>query len=203
MVRMRAFLACLLWFGICVGGCGSAQSSRTPVFPVCWGRPAPAERGLWVVPRSDVCFLQDESRRSRSSSEKAISLWLVNMTGHRLLVRHDPGNPLRYVDRDHHVVTQSGRRFAVACGVTMWSRLPETYVLLEPLEAGADCRLSPLAIEYHHRSIIPVQYYAGTPTRNARYSDFSMEWSLVYYTVGASEPAQVKVKRSMRIVWED
>jgi len=182
-------------------GCTSPSSRPSPLYPVLWHEKG---EGILVRSENEWSFPQEVVRVKRGSIA-AIPLHLVilNGTGRDLFVERLEENPGLTVKWRTNTVTSSEsfehNGFGSGWGLGGYGG---TYDLLEARDwcSGKSFPINGIIMLDVRAKISLMDAYEA---EDVKYTEVEIEFPFVYYALGATEPATIFIKRSMRVEYED
>lgn len=185
----------LLWAATCSLGCTSEKVRLSPEYPVFWNAEKVADCGLYFCSADSLSFASSVVEVKRSVPALNVRLFLWNRTGKDILVSRNAEELMRW-----KIVTLCGGKQSelerpiyppTSCCPAPWDLLLSTagekgpYVLNRPILISIDVRI-PLMLR-----------------GEAEYSDIEIMIPLEYYVLGCDVPAQMVVRRTMRVKYVD
>ena len=183
-----------------LAGCSPGVSRQTPVYGVFWKGEQASGAHIEIAPADDISFARSTVRVKRGSlRELHVAVNVVNLTGRDLFVcrlGETPFKNLRWTKRSvssADVSEVSGREGPVLGGcarvfdmLCAWDHADEPTLDDKPRFLTITARIPLSDVEM-----------------DTEYTDVQIEFPLIYYALGATQPAQSSVTRRMRIVWLD
>jgi len=170
------------------------------LYPLLWNKQG---AGIHLYSQNEWSFRQEVVKIKRNSMTRIpVDIWVLNGTGNAIFVKRLEENPGLTVRWRTHTVTSAGEYDESGSGAGgKLSGYGDAYDLLDSRDWNSGKALpidGKIIIDVHTN--IPV---SGYDDEHAKYTEVEIEFPFIYYTIGATKPGFLLVRRSMRIDYEE